>query len=52
MSQLRAQEDCLHKIRQATQANDSLMILKHIIQQGWPKTVKEVPQEIQKYWTF
>ena len=26
--------------------------MKHIIQQGWPKTVKEVPQEIQKYWTF
>ena len=22
------------------------------MQQGWPKTVKEVPQEIQKYWTF
>ena len=51
-SQLRAQEDSLHKIRQAHQANNSLTILKHIIQQGWPKTVKEVPQEIQKYWTF
>ena len=51
-SQLRAQEDSLHKIRQATQADDSLTILKHIIQHGWPKTVKEVPQEIQKYWTF
>ena len=52
MSQLRAWEDSLHKIRQATQADDSLTILKHIIQHGWPKTVKEVPQEIQKYWTF
>ena len=51
-SQLKAREDSLHKIRQATQANDSLTILKHIIQHGWPKTVKEVPQEIQKYWTF
>ena len=28
------------------------MMLKHIIHHGWPKTVKEVPQEIQKYWTF
>ena len=28
------------------------MILKYIIQQGWPKTIKEVPPEIQKYWTF
>ena len=52
MSQLRTQEDSLHKIRQATQADDSLTILKHIIQHGWPKTVKEVPQETQKYWTF
>ena len=51
-SQLKAWEDSLHKIRQATQADDSLTILKHIIQHGWPKTVKEVPQEIQKYWTF
>ena len=49
MSQLKAQEDSLHKIRQATQANDSLTILKYIIQHRWPKTVKEVPQEIQKY---
>ena len=28
------------------------MISKHIIQQGWPKAIKEVPNEIQKYWTF
>ena len=28
------------------------MILKHVIQQGCPKTIKEVPNEIQKYWTF
>ena len=51
-SQLKAQNDSLHRIRLATQADDYLAILKHIIQQGWPKTVKEVPQEIQKYWTF
>ena len=52
MSQLKAWEDSLHKIRQATQADNSLTILKHIIQHRWPKTVKEVPQGIQKYWTF
>ena len=51
-SQLKARNDSLHRIRLATQADDNLAILKHIIQQGWPKTVKEVPQEIQKYWTF
>ena len=26
--------------------------MKHIIQQGWPKTIKEVLIEVQKYWTF
>ena len=26
--------------------------MKHIIQQGWPKTIKEVPKDVQKYWTF
>ena len=51
-SQLKARNDSLHNIRLAKQANDNLAILKHTIQQGWPKTIKEVPQEIQKYWTF
>ena len=51
-SQLKAWDDSLHRIRQATQADDSLTILKHIIQHGWPRTVKEVLQEIKKYWTF
>ena len=51
-SQLKARDDSLHRIRHATQADDNLTILKHIIQHGWPRTVKEVPQEIQKYWTF
>ena len=34
------------------QADDNLVILKHIIQHGWPKTIKKVPKEIKKYWTF
>ena len=51
-SQLKARNDSLHRTRLATQADDKLAILKHIIQHRWPKTVKEVPQEIQKYWTF
>ena len=51
-SQLKARSDSLHNIQLATQADDNLAVLKYIIQQGWPKTVKEVPQEIQKYWTF
>ena len=51
-SHLKARNDSLHSIRLATQADNNLAILKDIIQQGWPKTIKEVPQEIQKYWTF
>ena len=51
-SQLKARDDSLHRIRLATQADNNLTILKHIIQHRWPRTVKEVPQEIQKYWTF
>ena len=51
-SQIKARSDSLHNIQLATQADDNLVILKHIIQQGWPKTIKEVPKEIQKYWTF
>ena len=51
-SQLKARSDSLHNIQLAMQADDNLVILKHIIQQGWPKTIKEVPKKIQKYWTF
>ena len=50
--QLKARNDSLHEIQLATQANDNLAILKYMIHQGWPKTIKEVPEEIQKYWTF
>ena len=51
-SQLKARSNSLHNIQIATQADDKLAILKHIIQTGWPKTIKEVLIEVQKYWTF
>ena len=51
-SQLKARSDNLHNLQIATQDDDKLAILKHIIQQGWPKTIKEVPSEVQQYWTF
>ena len=51
-NQLKARSDSLHNIQLATQADYNLAILKHIIQQGCPKTIKEVLNEIQKYWTF
>ena len=45
-SQLKARSNSLHNLQIVTQDDDKLAILKHIIQQGWPKTVKEVPSEI------
>ena len=34
------------------QADDELVLLKHIIMQGWPKSIKQVPPELQPFWTF
>ena len=50
--QLLARSDNLQQLRVATQVDDELAILKHTIMQGWPKTIKQVPQELQPYWTF
>ena len=42
----------MHNLQIATQDDDKLAILKQIIQQGWFNTIKEVPSEVQLYWTF
>ena len=34
------------------QADDELALLKHTIMQGWPKSIKQVPQVLQPFWTF
>ena len=51
-SQLNVRSDSLQQIREATQADDTLVILKYTMQQGWPSSIKEVPSEIQPFWTF
>ena len=50
--QLPARCDSLQQLRVATPADDELAILKHTIMQGWAKTIKQVPPELQPYWTF
>ena len=50
--QLPARCDSLQQLRLATQADDELAILKYTIMHGWPKTIKQVPPELQPYWTF
>ena len=51
-SQLNARSDSLQQLHEVLQANDTLAILRYPIQKGWPSTIKELPSEIQPYWTF
>ena len=51
-SQLNARSDSLQQLREITQADDTVAILKYTIQQGWPNSIKDLPSEIQPFWTF
>ena len=51
-SQLKARSDTLNQLHTATQEDDKLILLKHMITNGWPHSIKEVLPEIQAYWTF
>ena len=51
-SQLSARSDSLNQLRVAMQEDDVLALLKQIITQGWLSNIKEVPSELQPYWTF
>ena len=42
----------MNDIRIATQEDNELALLKHSITHGWPSTIREVPNEIQPYWTL
>ena len=51
-ARLSATSDKLQQIRQATQDDDTMALLKHTITYGWPQTMQELPKELQTYWTF
>ena len=51
-NQLSARSKSLNQMRIATQEDDELALLKHAIMHGWPSTIREVPSQIQPYWTF
>ena len=51
-SQLKAMSDTLNQLFTASQEDDELILLKHMITNGWPNSIKEVPPEIQAYWMF
>ena len=49
---MNARSDSLQDIRNAIQEDDELALLKHTIMGGLASTIREVPSEIQPYWTF
>ena len=51
-TRLSATSDKLQQIRQATQEDDTMALLKHTITHGWPQMIQELPKELQEYWTF
>ena len=52
INQLCAGSDSLNQLRVSMQADDELALLKHTIMQGWPSSIKQVPQVLQPYWTL
>ena len=50
--QLSARSDSLNQLRASTQGDNERALLKHIIMQGWPSSIKQVAPVLQPYWTF
>ena len=50
-SQFHARNDRLQDLRIVAQEDDELALLKHTIMNGWASTIREVPSEIELYWT-
>ena len=51
-SQLSVRSDSLNQFMLSMQEDDVLALLKYTITQGWSKSIKEAPSELQPYWTF
>ena len=51
-SQLKARSYTLNQLHTAAQEDDELILLKHMITNRWPNSIKEVSPEIEAYWTF
>ena len=48
----RCMQDKINKLRQSTVKDDTLTLLKHTVQHGWPQTIAELPPELHPYWMF
>ena len=47
-----ASSDSLHQLGLSMQADDELALLKHTFMQGWPKSIRQVPPELQPFLAF
>ena len=50
-NQLSTRCESLNQLRLAVQEDNELVLVKHTIIQGWPSTIKEVPNVLQPFWT-
>ena len=48
----RCTQDRIDRLQQFTVKDDTLALLKHTVQHGWPQTTTELPPELRPYWTF
>ena len=44
--------EMIEKVKQATTSDEELMMLKKIVHEGWPASIKEVPQVLEPYWSY
>ncbi len=44
--------DRLQKLRESTAKDETLILLKEIVKQGWPKKIQNLPPELKPFWTF
>ena len=51
-SSLNCSADKLQVLRESTKPDETLVLLKEIVTQGWPEKIKDLPPELQPYWTF
>ena len=51
-SSLNCSADKLQVLRESTKQDETLVLLKEIVTQGWPEKIKDLPPELQPYWTF
>ena len=50
VSNIPASEPCMVEIQNETSADTTLQDLRHMINQGWPATIRECPEHIRPFW--